>query len=119
MRVKDSLDRLTKKDTLSLVMFALFQFHQIPEMATLSSLVYLFDEDTTLKFIKYFGGQTITIPSTEDFEDMIYALSLYNKVCIQNLSYEESISEIPRKNKERTLELFNSLKSLMENYQIV
>ena len=117
--VKSSLDKLSNKDTYSLLMFVLFKLKDVPTIAPLSQLVYLLDEENLIKLLKYFGGQTITFPTLDDLQEVIYAFTLYKKVKIDNLSYEQSLKEIPANMLNSILNKYDDVCKIMEDYSFV
>ena len=55
----------------------MYDLRKVPEYTTLSELCYLLDVESFMKLLKYFGGQTIKIPTKEEFSDIIQVLLLY------------------------------------------
>lgn len=117
--VRKTLDDLSLKDTYSLLMFVIFKLQSVPEMATLSQLVYLLDENTLIKLLKYYEGQTITIPKLKDLENLIYALSLYQSVDIEKQDINELLSKIPKSSSKDILDIYEKIKVIMQEYQFV
>ena len=117
--VKNSLDKLSNKDTYSLLMFVLFKLKDVSTIAPLSQLVYLLDEDNLIKLLKYFGGQTVTFPTLDDLQDTIFALSLYKKVAIDNLDYDTALKEIPSSYINSVLNKYDDICKIMEDYSFV
>ena len=114
--VKSSLDTLSKTDTYSLLMFVLFKLNEDPELSVLSQLVYLLDEETIIKLLKYFGGQTITFPTVDELKILIHTLTLYKRVDIDGEDFYQCISDIPEPVKKSVLNQYNSVKTIMEDY---
>ena len=117
--VKKSLDKLSKKDIYSLLMFVLFKTNDVPELATLSQLIYLLDEDNFIKLIKYFGGQKIVVPTLSEVRELIYTLITYKLIEIDNINFEEAIKNIPDELKESVLSNYDKIKSIMLEYSFV
>lgn len=115
-RVSNALDKLTLKDTYSMVMFVLFKCQDIPELAPLSQLIYLFDENTVIKLLKYFGGQTLTFPKIQDLETLIYTLTLYKQVEIDGNELDSSLELIPSEMRTTVMKMYNKVCDVMENY---
>ena len=93
--IKNNLDKLKEADIWSFILFALFKMREIPEYTSLSELIYILDKSSLLKLCEYFGGQTITIPTIEELETMLYGLVLYDLMEIKNLEYDEAITHLP------------------------
>lgn len=87
---KSNIKNLKDADLYSLMLFALYRMTDIPEYSSLSQMAYVLDKDNLLNFCEYFGGQTITIPTTKDLESLIYSLLLYQYVRIDNMDYDEA-----------------------------
>lgn len=97
MTIKDYMSKLKETDVYSLVMFAMFKMNELPEYSTLSELSYILDKDNLLKLCEYFGGMTITIPTIDDIEKMVYALLLYQWVNIEGKEYEVAFDALSQK----------------------
>lgn len=117
--VKNSLDKLSTKDVQSMLMFVLFKLREIPEVAPLSQLVYLLDENSLIKLLKYFGGQTITFPTIEDLRILIHTLTLYKSVDIDHDDFDSKLAEVPSEILTPVTDLYNEVKDLMEEYVFV
>lgn len=85
-------NELKSSDIYSLLLFVLFKLRENKDYQTLSELVYMLDKDSLLKLCEYYGGLTITIPTIEDIEVMVYGLLLYQKVNIDKEDYDVSLS---------------------------
>lgn len=108
MRIKDELGKLKKKDIYSLILYILYKFKDIPEYSSLSELAYILDKDSLLKFLQYFGGTTIQVPTIEEFEDVVYTLLLYQCINIENLNYEAALKmlDLPKKRLKKVKDMY-------------
>lgn len=88
--IKDKLANLKQRDIYSLGLFCLYKLIGAPEYSSISELAYVLDKKNLLNLCEYFGGQTITIPTTQELENIIYALLLYQYVKIEKRSYDEA-----------------------------
>lgn len=118
-RIKEELTKLKDVDVYSLILFVLFKARNVPELASLSELVYVLDKDNLLKLCEYFGGQTITIPTITELEELVYSLVLYQYVDIDGMPYEEAIKIIGHKRVElRTVKSnYTKLKQVLDTYR--
>lgn len=91
---KDNLTKLSETDLWSLVLFTLFKMRDIQEFSSLSELVYLLPKESMIKLCQYYGGMTITLPTLDDLETMLYTLLLYKKVNIDNTDYKDALCEL-------------------------
>lgn len=116
---KNFLDKMSKKDTYSLLMFVLFRLSSVEEYSILSQLMYLLDYNNFIKLIKYFAGQTIKVPTIAQLRELIHALVLYKDVNIDGLNFSKSVSNIPEEFRSNVLDIYDSVVSVMEDYQFV
>lgn len=118
-RIREELTKLKDVDVYSLILFVLFKARNVPELASLSELVYVLDKDNLLKLCEYFGGQTITIPTITELEELVYSLVLYQYVDIDGMPYEEAIKIIGHKRVElRTVKSnYTKLKQVLDTYR--
>ena len=118
-RIREELTKLKDVDIYSLILFVLFKARNVPELASLSELAYVLDKDNLLKLCEYFGGQTITIPTITELEELIYSLVLYQYVDIDGMPYEEAIKIIGHKRVElRTVKSnYTKLKQVLDTYR--
>lgn len=93
-QIKSSLLRLKERDLYSLSLFCLYKLINVKEYSSLSELAYVLDKNSLLKLCEYFGGQTITIPTINELEDLVYALLLYQWVKIEGKEYRNAIESI-------------------------
>ena len=90
-RPKTELDNLRTKDIYSLILFALFKLKDLPEYSALSELAYILDKENLLKLCEFFGGMTITIPTMQELESIVYSLVLYQYVNIDGMDYNDAV----------------------------
>ena len=79
-KITTALESLSKNDVYSLMLFTLFKMKDDPKYSTLSELCYILDGDNLAKFLKYFGGLTIKIPTLRDMRLLTQSLLLYQYV---------------------------------------
>lgn len=92
--IRDKLNNLKQDDVYSLMLFCLFKMTENKNYASLCELIYVIDKDNLLNLCEFFGGTTITIPTIKQLEELVNGLLLYDKLNIENKSYEESIESI-------------------------
>lgn len=117
-RIKDEFVKVKELDIYSLILFALFKLRNIPDYAILSELVYILDKNTLLKLCEYFGGLTLTIPTIEDLESLVYSLLLYQYVDIDHMKYEDAIKILgsESRNLRRIKSDYQKLQSILDQY---
>ena len=72
-----------------------------------------------LKLCEYFGGCTITIPTVEEFEIVVYGLLLYQYVEIEKMKEKEAIELISRNNIDikEVKKAFIKIKETLNEYE--
>lgn len=117
---KWQLQNLTKSDTYSLILFCLYQLKKDQKVSGLSELIYLLDEQSLLSLCKYYGGLTITIPTLDELQTLIYALVLYESINIDNKTYDQAIKELNCEDtiKEEVINQYASICEILKNYKI-
>lgn len=98
--IKTKLSLLKEQDIYSLGLFCLYKLIGTPEYSSISELAYVLDKKNLLNLCEYFGGQTITIPTTDELENLICALLLYQYVKIENMDYDEAVRLIEHESKD-------------------
>lgn len=86
-------DKLADKDIYTFLLFAIFKLTDDPQYSTLSELFYLFDKQTVFKFLDYYGGMTIKIPTRDELITLVDALVVYETVNKDNMSVEEALKK--------------------------
>ena len=121
MRTKQELDNLKTKDIFSLMLFALYKLKDIPEYSSLSELAYILDKNSFLKLCEYFGGLTITIPTIEELECILYSLVLYQYVDIEKIEYDEAVKLLGRKKCDlrKVKSDYLRMKNILDSYDFV
>lgn len=120
MNLKDKLNKFKAKDIYTLVLFALYQMHNIPEYSTLSELAYVLDRESLLKLCELFGGTIIKIPTIDEIESLIYSLTIYQQVNIDGLEFDEVIDNISHTvtNLTKVKKDYFKLIEIIENYNV-
>ena len=92
--------------------------NDIPEYSSLSQLSYVLDQNNLLNLCEYFGGQTITIPTIQEIESLVYSLLLYQYVKIDGIEYNDALELIGHKSCElrQVKKKYNSLCKILEKY---
>ena len=82
-KIVEKLETLNKNDIYSMLLFILFRMKDDVKYSTLSELSYVLDGDNLPKFLKYFGGLTIKVPTLKDLRLLTQGLLLYQYVNIE------------------------------------
>ena len=115
--ILDSLNVLSQTDVYSLILFALWKIKEIPEYSTLSELSYVLDNNSLLRFLDYYGGTTIKIPTREEFNIVMNALCLYQQVDIEGLDFKEALDNLNCDSTlKETKEAYSKIKDLLIKY---
>lgn len=82
-KIVEKLETLNKNDIYSMLLFILFKLKDDVKYSTLSELAYVLDGDNLPRFLKYFGGLNITIPTLKDLRLVTQGLLLYQYVNLE------------------------------------
>lgn len=113
---------LKKNDVYSLVLFALYKLRDDPRYSTLSELIYTIDSKNFLKLMETFGGLTITIPTVDEFEQLIYALLIFQRVDVDGEKYRDVVADVSTKTEldMRAIQNdYNRIKEVLSQYKFV
>lgn len=113
MSIKQELNKLHTADIYSLLLFVLYKFNEVEEYSTLSELAYILDKKNLLSLCRYFGGMTVRIPTTDELDDVIDTLILYQLVNIEKYTIDEAISKLGVE-QGKTYKLRNKLAKVQE-----
>ena len=116
--IKSNIENLKQVDFYSILLFALYKMNDVPEYSSLSQLAYVLDQKNLLNFFEYFGGQTITVPTIQEMESLVYSLLLYQYVKIDKMDYEKALDLIGHESCElrQVKKKYNALCKILENY---
>lgn len=118
MKIHSELDKLTKSDIYSLLLFALYQTEKLPEYSTLSQLSYILTLDDLLKFLEFYGGLTIRVPKISELEELLFALLLFEKIDIEKELLTDQIAMLKEKgqDEDKIIELYKKIKEMLSKY---
>lgn len=85
------LTRFTQSDIYSIVCELLYKIKDNESYSVMSELAYILDKNSFIKFMQYFGGTTISIPTLEDFRQTIRVIQLYHYFNIENMSWKDAL----------------------------
>lgn len=120
MTIKEELQKLHEPDIWSLLLFVLFKIKDVPEYSGISELAYILDRKNLLKLCEYFGGTTITIPTIEELEILVYGLLLYQYINIEGISEEDALVMISREglSQKAVKSSYLKIKETLQNYDL-
>ena len=118
MKIKEELKKLNTPDIYSLIMFSMYKLNDDPQYSTLSQLPYLLDRQSLLNLLQYFGGLTIRIPTIREFEILVYALSLHEKICFDGKPFKEALSSLGHEkvDEDKIVEAYQHIQRVLEEY---
>ena len=85
------LTRFTQSDIYSIICELLYKIKDNESYSVMSELAYILDKNSFIKFMQYFGGTTISIPTLEDFRQTIRIIQLYHYFNIENMSWKDAL----------------------------
>lgn len=89
--ISADLEQLSQPEIYALICECLYALKDNPKYSITSELAFILEKDSFVKFIKYFGGMTITVPTMEEFKDTIGLLLLYQAVEVDKLPWKEAL----------------------------
>ena len=120
MSIKSELEKLKQIDIWSLMLFVLYNFQKIPEYSSISELAYILDKKSLLKLCEYFGGQTIKIPTIDQFEEILYGMLLYQYVDVEKIPESDALKLLSKDEvKEKSIKnCYKTLKNVLATYEL-
>lgn len=116
-KIVESLNALNKTDVYSLMLFTLYKLQDTPEYSTLSELCYVLEGDNLTKFLSYFGGMTIKVPTLRDMRLLLQGLLLYQYVNIEEGDYKEALKALADEFTEEEIEtIYEKIVDVTKNY---
>lgn len=86
---------LNEEETFLLSLILLSHMHEDEKYKDLSELIFLFDNYKGFKqFIKFYGGTTISVPTTKELKQALRLLDLFQKVKIDNKDFDKCYTEL-------------------------
>lgn len=92
--MREKIESLELTDVYSLILFAIYKMKDIPEYSTLSELAYILDKNSLLNFLEHYGGLTIKVPTLDEFNTVIRALVLYQKVNLDGNDFNKAFKDL-------------------------
>ena len=113
-----ALEELDKEDLYSFILFVLRRLKNVSEYAVLSELVYILDNESFIKFLNYFEGQTITIPKIEDIKTILNSLLFYERKANTDIDDNAILKEldIPTHKKQEIINILNLIGDILKEY---
>ena len=116
-KIVESLNALNKTDVYSLMLFTLYKLKDTPEYSTLSELCYVLEGDNLTKFLSYFGGMTIKVPTLRDMRLLLQGLLLYQYVNIEEGDYTEALKALVDEFSEEEIQsIYEKIVEVTKNY---
>lgn len=85
------LSRMSQSDIYSIVCELLYVIKDDPKYSAMSELAYILNQESFIKFIKYFGGTSITVPTLDEFKQTLRVMQLYHYFNVQNMSWKDAL----------------------------
>ena len=85
------LSRMSQPDIYSIVCELLYAIKDDPKYSAMSELAFILNQESFVKFIKYFGGTTITVPTLDEFKQTLRVIQLYHYFNVQNLPWKDAL----------------------------
>lgn len=113
-----ALEELEKKDIYSLILFSLYRLKDVPEYSTLGELVYVLDNENFIKFLNYYGGKTIKVPTVQELSAVLNALFIFERQQNTDIPLNDLIKELNLNKKEKAdlVKALNIITELLTEY---
>ena len=118
--ISDIFAKLNEKDVYSVLCGYLYEFKNIPEYTLLSELAFTLSSDSFLQLINCFGGQTIKIPTAEEFKSCCRTLLLLKYYEVEKHDWKEALQMAGFDSSEGKVALnkLNKLKTTLKDYNV-
>lgn len=116
--IKEHISKLKNNDAYSIALFLLYTLTQIPEYTTLCELPYILEKDSMLNLLKYYGGNTIRIPTLDELSGILKLTQLYIETNINERTLKET-SKLFNINidDEKTLLAYRKICEVLDGYE--
>lgn len=113
-----ALEEMDKNDISSLILFTLYKLKDVSEYSVVSELPYILDNDSFIRFLNYYGGKTIKVPTVEEFNNVVNSILVYVTKENDNKTFDEACAEIgvSSKNKGSVLSAVKIVSELLNEY---
>lgn len=112
------LEKMSSNDVYNFLLFGLSMIKNDPNYCTLAEMIYILDKNTLLKLLEYYGGQTITIPTIDEMEELLCALNIYQQVSFEGSDFDTELTKVPNYvSKKNITELYKKLEIVLQNYR--
>lgn len=119
MSIRSELSKFNETDIWSLLLFVLYKIKDTAEFSAISELAFVLDKKNLLKLCEYFGGCTITIPTVDELESMIYGLLLYQYIDIEGLEFNDALHKLSgTSDQQKAKKAYRGIKDVLSNYEI-
>ena len=117
--IKNQLENLTEADLWSFSLFALFKLREDPAYAALSELAFILDKSSLIDLCEYFGGMTLKIPTIDELEIILYAITLYQEVDIKHKDFDKMFASITEHSVDsrKLKQAYLKIQELLATYQ--
>lgn len=115
-----NLDGLSREDVFAVATALLYSLKDHPQYSIVSELFYILDYDNFIRLIKYFGGCEIRIPSSEEINNTLKLLLLYQYREVEEFSWEDSLKKagIPESDSRSARTKLNSLIRILKSQEV-
>lgn len=85
------LSKFSQSDIYSIVCELLYRIKDDESYSVISELAYILEKDSFIRFMQYFGGTTVNVPTLSDFKQTIKIIQLYHYFNIENMSWKDAL----------------------------
>lgn len=119
MSIKSELQKLKETDLWSLLLFVMAKLKDSDDYSSLCELAFVLDKPNFINLCEYFGGCTITIPTIDELELLLYGMLLYQYIDIEHLEFENAVQSLGTTHNIREIKnRYHKLKEVLSDYEI-
>ena len=119
---KTELNKLTDGELDSLLLFALYKMVGTPDYSLLGELAFLLDRKTLIKFLSYFGGTTIKVPTLLEFQTITDGLLLYEYVNMEGQDFNKAFAALTQdkslSKREKIKKAYFTICEILKDYEL-
>lgn len=115
----NDFEKLKYDDIWNIILYAIYKMTADPKYSTISELIYTLDKENFNNFCSTFGGLTIKVPTQQEKELMINALTAYQLINFEHKTFNEVYLELElsRFQKNEFIKAYNTITDILKNYE--
>lgn len=112
---KLDLSNIKEADVYYIASALLYVLKDDPKYQVLSEIFYLLDYNNFIKLIKYYGGETVKFPTSEEVTEVLKLLLLYKYYRLEKLKWDDALAKSGL-DKQNSKSLIKKLESIEKHF---